>query len=422
MQLALDESMPYDFEDYDVEDSIRVVRELADGLIKSTAHAKHHFRAEWTDQLVSRYRERPGKPVIHLSDLPDQVIPIFSSDIRAQLQPHWDRLVSDHGSEWGSMHFRGVWDIMTSQNVPRWSTLGLLKKFCLLTGFDINATEACVIAMKSARSGKARVIKNPRLPFSLNSVEGAKIQGYMGDADHNTSAIHNLSREIHDDYKRAVLATIGEVPFTTTTRDSDEMQRTNVGVLVTMLKSAGGLDNRFRQKVARNPTPSWFFISSHNARTSYLRTLFEAEGSPTRDALKLSQATSVDDPHDPSIKKWPMKSTFSSLSKSAKRALLSRPPPLLVSTSLLLFQLGINSYVTPSKLAMTGSGCSAIGFSSVPNHWNAEVRRNDRLRLKKEEGEIVLLQPAPQTSLAALQLRFHIGAVCLEEETFLTNR
>jgi hypothetical protein len=57
------------FENYNVEDAIKVVRSLGSRLIdasKSTnQHVKHHFRQEWIDQLIARYRERPGKPILH---------------------------------------------------------------------------------------------------------------------------------------------------------------------------------------------------------------------------------------------------------------------------------------------------------------------------------------------------------------------
>jgi hypothetical protein len=45
-------------EQYDVERAIGIVRELGEGLIAATAHSKHHFRKEWLDQLVERYRRQ----------------------------------------------------------------------------------------------------------------------------------------------------------------------------------------------------------------------------------------------------------------------------------------------------------------------------------------------------------------------------
>jgi hypothetical protein len=280
--------------------------------------------------------------------------------------------------------------MMKSHKVSRWSTIRLLKDFCFLTGLEVDSLEPYVIAMKSARTGTARVVNHPRVPFNLNSKEGAKILGYRGDAHYQTSAIHNLDRGIHEDYKRAVLATVGDVPFTETLRPSDGFLRTNVGILVTMLTTVAGMDNEVRQKLARNPAPSWFFLSGNQVRTNYLRCLFETEGSPTREALKLSQATWVEDPHDPLIRKWPQKVSFSKLSENTKRVVLQRPPLLLVSASLLLHMIGIKSYLSPSRLASTKSGCSA--------YWLLQIYRT--VNMRKFEKLIGFVSANKRTKLA----------------------
>jgi hypothetical protein len=107
--LQVNQNAPKDtsdlLENFDVEEAIKVVQDLGEGLIAATADTKHHFRREWVDQLVSRYKERPGKPVVHLSDLPDQVIPILSDEVRSFLKPYWEKLVSERGSEWRALHF-----------------------------------------------------------------------------------------------------------------------------------------------------------------------------------------------------------------------------------------------------------------------------------------------------------------------------
>ncbi|MBI2649611.1 MAG: hypothetical protein HYW93_08185, partial [Thaumarchaeota archaeon] len=57
-----------ELEHFDVEEAISEVRRLGKGLIEATRHAKRHFREEWLEQLIDRYRQRPGKPVLFFSD------------------------------------------------------------------------------------------------------------------------------------------------------------------------------------------------------------------------------------------------------------------------------------------------------------------------------------------------------------------
>ncbi len=346
-------------ENFDVEEAIKVVRILAKGLIEATAHAKHHLRAEWVDQLVSRYRENPGKPVIHLSDLPDQVIPNLSNDVGSFLQPYWERLTGEHGSEWASQHFRCIWDIMKTGKASRLSGLRIWRGFCQMTGFNLDDLESFVVGLRASGTGTSRVILNPILPFRLATVEGAKLFGYRGDTAHETSALINKEPALHADYRQAVSSTVGGVSFTTSVIHEGGVDRTNVGVFVTILTTIGGLDNSKKQKIARNPLPSWLFCAEKEVAKSCQRSLWEAEGSPTRDALKLGQ--SVDCPNLQTTR-WPSdkrKTKISFFPESIRKLIMENPPPLLVSAALLLFRFGIVSYLAPLGAGKTGDGISA---------------------------------------------------------------
>ena len=62
---------------YDVNRAIDIVQELGEGLMKATMQGKrvkHHFRKEWLEQLIERYRRQPGKPFVHLSGWPIRAI------------------------------------------------------------------------------------------------------------------------------------------------------------------------------------------------------------------------------------------------------------------------------------------------------------------------------------------------------------
>jgi hypothetical protein len=374
---------------YDVEDAIGTVLELGNGLIEATEPVKHHFRKAWLDQLVARYRERPGKPFVRLSDLPDQVIPTLSQEVRDTLRPYWEKLVDDYGSEWGSKRFRCILDIIHSGKASRWSSLRLWRKFSEQTGFRVDAIEPYTIAIRAANSGTSRVIMHPRLPFNLATAAGAKIFGYRGDTSYDTSAMNNSDEVVHEDYKRAILATVGRNPFTSSA--NKEITRTNVGVFVTILASIAGLDNTKRQKLACNPVPWWFFQTPEATRASCLRAAFETEGSPTRDGVKLSQGVGWGNVSEQGLPKWPAKIPFEALPTSSKILFLERPPPMLVSAALLLFQVGIKSYVFPNKVSLTKSGVSV--------YWFLEIYRTVSMRLF--ERKINFVSEPKRAKLAA---------------------
>jgi hypothetical protein len=197
---------------YDVNQAIGIVQELGEGLMKATMqgkHAKHYFRKEWLEQLIERYRRQPGKPIIHLDDLGDEVIPWLSPESNALLRPCWDAVVQRFGYDLAMAQFRCQRDIVATSKVSRWSKLRNWRQFCEFTGLHVNDLEPYVVALR-AGVGKSRVILNPKLPFNLATPAGAKIIGYRGDATYSTSAFRNLEPVLHEDYKRAITETIGE--------------------------------------------------------------------------------------------------------------------------------------------------------------------------------------------------------------------
>jgi hypothetical protein len=336
-------------EQYDVERTIDIVRELGEGLIEATAHSKHHFRREWLDQLIERYRRQPGKPIIRLDDLGDEVIPSLSAESSALLLPYWKSVVQRFGYNGAMGRFRCQRDIVATGRASRWSKLRNWRQFSELTGLRINDLEPYVVALRASNVGTSRVISNPKLPFNLATPAGAKIIGYRGDAAYKTSAFHNLEPILHEDYKQAITETIGGNPFTTTYRE-DGCNRTNVGVFVTMLQSIAGIDNTKRQKLARNPFPSWFFTAAQAAVTAGMRANWDAEGSPDKQ-LQLGQGVGVDNASQKLSTLQPkVKKPFSWLEEPAQTVMGATPPPLLVSTALLLYRLGIISYMSPQKV------------------------------------------------------------------------
>src|ERR1039457_3477560 len=137
-------------EQYDLERAIGIVRELGEGLIEATAHSKHHFRKEWLDQLVERYRRQPGKPVIHLDDLGDEVIPSLSAESGPLLLPYWKLVVCRFGYNGAMGRFRCQRDVVATGTASRWSKLRNWRKFSELTGLRVNDLEPYVVAIRAS--------------------------------------------------------------------------------------------------------------------------------------------------------------------------------------------------------------------------------------------------------------------------------
>ena len=324
--------------------------------------------------------------MIHLDDLSDEVIPTLSTGARELLKPYWERLVEEFGYDRSMGHFRCLRDLVKTAKVTRWSSLRTWRR---LAGLNIRDLEPFVTAIRASSTGKTRIILNPRLPFNLATPWGAKMIGYRGDAAHTTSAFHNLEKELHEDYRRAITETVGEVPFTTTVRSADEYIRTNVGTFVTILTSIGWPRQLSKTESRQEPAPrAWFFSCDEQTRIGGLRALWDAEGSPGYDYIRLSQVTSP--PNLTSqLPKWPMKVRFNALEDTGREVILAHPPLLLVSASLLLFQPGILSYLSPELASRTKHSVSA--------YWNLTIHRTRNMRLFEER--IGFLSPSKSKRL-----------------------
>src|SRR5208282_3668121 len=103
--------------------------------------------------------------------------------------------------------------------------------------------------------------------------------------------------------------------------------RSNVGVFVTILAQLSGLNTTVAQKEARNPLPSWFFVSKRETLTSGLRSLYDAEGSATSSGLQLSQVVAIEEIHT-NVPLPPPKHGIrvSRLEPSAREEIVGYPP------------------------------------------------------------------------------------------------
>src|SRR3989449_4210324 len=95
-------------EQHNVREAVSVVEKLGQALIDATEQAKNHFRNLWLQQLCRRYRHRPGKPLVHLSDLAERVMPIIDPRVSPILRGPFQRLATGKDSRSLERHFRNI--------------------------------------------------------------------------------------------------------------------------------------------------------------------------------------------------------------------------------------------------------------------------------------------------------------------------
>src|SRR2546426_12249062 len=160
------DSEPRELEDYNVGKALRTVRLLGKGLMESTEGAKHYFRKTWLEQLIRRYEQLPGKPVVRLSDLEDSVILTLDPSVSRAVAEYCEKLVTFGHSEQTRRHFRNITPLAKSSN-SKPARLRTWIKLSMLTGFPINTLEPYVQSIRISEGPYIRTIDKPRLPISL---------------------------------------------------------------------------------------------------------------------------------------------------------------------------------------------------------------------------------------------------------------
>src|SRR2546422_5851214 len=127
-------------EQYNVREAVTVAEKLGQNLIDATAHAKNHFRNLWLQQLCKRYKHRPGKPLVHLNDLADSVMPTIDPQVSPILHEPFQRFVSARDSRWIERHFRNIADL-ANERTSRPAKLRTWKKFSKTSNFQIDLLE-----------------------------------------------------------------------------------------------------------------------------------------------------------------------------------------------------------------------------------------------------------------------------------------
>ena len=404
MQLVDDWDIPESpLENYSVEQAIARVRKLGNQLVAATEHTKHHFRSEWVEGLVNRYSYRPGKPIVHLDDLSDTVMPILDDEARGLVRESLNAWVRQQGISRARPEFGNIATYaMTLDYRP--AKLRKWRRFSELTGFQVNSLERHVTSLRNSGGARTGVVDHPRLPMNLATPWGAKLIGYRLDANYRTSAFTNKNPVLHEDYRRAVSEVVGNIQIRKTKIKGSSFTpgiylRTNVGNLVTMLMTVAGLDNTRDQRKANNPVPLWLFLCSTDIIAAFLAALWDAEGSVHKRDLKLRQAVELlrlkSGMHIPY---WPDSVHLKELDASTYDQVLEHPPRILTSTALLLAGLGIACHVTPERLSDTRNGISA--------YWQLRIMRNDSVRTFYELVRLLSLHKERRLRLNVESMRW----------------
>lgn len=348
---------------YEIEETLSKVRSAGKQLCDDTASAINRFRMSWVESLIERYERRPGRPVIHLSDLLDSTQVGIEAGARLILLGHWSKMRELPAALGRSEQFRGIRDL-ASGRLARFARLDTWKFFGSLTGFRIDDLEPFVTALRISGGRHMRTVEFPKLPFNLATISGARLIGYQGDANSQNAAFTNKDELLHSDYAKCVRDVVGGITITKTvsTRGGfgeGSYLRTNVGRLITSITRVAGLDNSLDQKLANNPLPLWLHACNAILIAACISALWDAEGSVNFHDVKTSQAVLFAAPNLNDIPRWPSNIPFGRMSHSGQEKLLETPPRLLVSTALLLRRIGVISRLCPSKASMTSTGPTA---------------------------------------------------------------
>ncbi|HEV2137559.1 MAG TPA: LAGLIDADG family homing endonuclease [Nitrososphaerales archaeon] len=235
------------------------------------------------------------------------------------------------------------------------------------------------------------MVENPKLPFNLATVSGARLIGYQGDANSRNAALTNKDPLLHEDYAKCVRDVVGDLTISTTTSNrggfcEGTYFRTNVGRLITTVTKVAGIDNSVDQKLANNPLPFWLHVCDPLLIGACISALWDAEGSVNYRDLKLAQAVPLDAREEWMLPKWPANIPFRQLQNELQGKMVMNPPLLLVSASLLLGRLGVISRILPVKASTTSTGPTA--------YWQLRIHHDESIRRFRRQINLLSMHKA----------------------------
>jgi hypothetical protein len=370
------------------------IKMLAEGLIHETDSREHRFRASWVDLLLERYTQRPGSPIMHLSDFTDHARVHLRPEARAQVDPYWHQLVALDGRRaW--KHFRSVVNYLKDEPVlPR---IKQWKDFGRLTGFDMNSLEPHVDSIRLSDGPHIRMLNNPKLPVNLATPAGARLIGYYFDSNSRNGAFTNKDSALHEDFRKTVREVFGDLTISETLLKrggfcEGAYIRTNVGCAVRSALSVAGFDCTRDQTQANNPLPSWMFNQSSLVKSECLSAVWDTEGSVNYHDVKMRQAAPFIPCGNEILPTWPKTIAFRRTCFHNQSHVFHSPPLVVVSAALLLYSMGVVSRLVPTGLTLSHGDPTA--------YWQLRVERE--ASIQEFHSRIKLRSAEKQSKLDAL--------------------
>ena len=330
---------------YDVEEAICQVRNLGHAQALTQSRRLHQYRLEWIDQLEARYRGNPGKPLIHLSDLPRKTAIRVSEDGLALLRELWETIKRMHGTRAAKkLGLENIYSCAIARYYA-YITLESLRRAEENVNWNIDQLEPYVMQIKCHKNNWPKEIE-PNLPFDFLNEDGAAILAYYTDSKHANCVFTNKDMELHELVKGAVERVVGRMRVKTSVYEG--ITETNWSLLLPTLVAIAGVNTKPRQKIANNPAPLWLFTAPKNVVSAYLRALWTAEGMARFMRCVQTVVVPQLEPYRHIIATKPAVTPYNRLPTEAKETIYQHPSFLLASAVLLQRSFGIDATLKPS--------------------------------------------------------------------------
>ena len=327
-----------------VSKALKKVKVLGKKLTKNTKNHKYPFKASWLFDLIERYSQKPGNPLVHLEDLPDKVCIYISDEGKRKIREAITKIYPNY-SETKLLRILGYGLIYYLKGKQRSISLGVLKRTVRRLNLQLEDLEKNILYVKPSSSSKVIRVK---FPLNLVSREGAIILGCFPDVGILRYSFYSKDRELVEEFREAAKKLLGEFKDEEPKKDSKNRYKYYATNFLRDVCDIAGYDATEKQIVGNNPIPLWIFLSPHDFLRVYLQKLWDTDGSVGNDKLKFAQSTAFSLPFDNFLELSSI--AFGKIPARFKGLILKRPPLLLVSMQLLLTSMGIISRIYPERV------------------------------------------------------------------------
>jgi len=374
--------------------TLKKVIELGKDLIRNTKNHKYHFRRSWLYDLLEYYSQRPGKPLIHLEDLPDKVCISFTEEGKKEISRKLYKIIVNRNKrELMRIFGSGLFYYLSGRTKS--VSIAHLRKIIERLELSFNDLEKYVVTLKP--SSNSKIIKINKMPINMLSKDGAIILGSFPDIGVHRYVLSCKDVELIDEFRKASHNLLGNF--------KDHQPQLNNGMtryyatnLLRDVCNTAGYDTDIKQVITNNPLPLWVFSSPAHFLSLCLRKMWDTDGTIGKKdkKLKFSQTVVTDfGLFTNSIKSSGERDTsFRDLHREIKIILLDNPPRLIVTMQLALKMMGIESRIYPERAYITKDKichCEwSLRITSYKNIQNFTKKVGFGLGRKKRNLEILL--------------------------------